>query len=98
MYAVIHQSDVWYIGVMYGLDEITSHTQLGQANDGHVPPGRSRILLRQCAQMCAVQSLMTVPYLRSQRVVVCQVNIPLSVVRAADIIHCHAIVMGTTNP
>jgi hypothetical protein len=34
----------------HGLDEITSHTQVGQVSDGHVPPDRSRILLRQCAQ------------------------------------------------
>jgi hypothetical protein len=45
----------------HGLDEITSHTQVGQGSDGHVPPGRSRILLRQCDQTCAVQSLMDVP-------------------------------------
>jgi hypothetical protein len=56
-------------------------------SDGHVPPGRSRILLRQCAQTCAVQILMVVPCLHSQSVVICQMNIPLSVIRAGDIIH-----------
>jgi hypothetical protein len=45
----------------HGLDEITSHTQVGQSSDGHVPPVHSLILLRQCVQTCAVQSLMTVP-------------------------------------
>ena len=45
----------------HGFDEITSHTEVGQATHGHVPAGRSRILDRQCSLTCVVQSLMTVP-------------------------------------
>ena len=33
-----------------------------------------------------------------QSVVVGQMNIPLSVIRAGDVIHCHTIVLGTVNP
>ena len=41
---------------------------------------------------------MGVPRLHDQSVVVCQMNIPFSVIRAGDIIHCHTIVMVTGNP
>jgi len=43
-------------------------------------------------------SQMAVPCLHSQSVVFCQMNIPLSVIRVGNIIHCHTIVMGTANP
>jgi hypothetical protein len=33
-----------------------------------------------------------------QRVVLGQMNIPLSVIGVGDVIHCHTIVVGTVNP
>ena len=36
--------------------------------------------------------------LHAQSVVLGQMIIPLSVIRACDVIHCHAIVVGTANP
>jgi hypothetical protein len=40
---------------------------------------------------------MGVPRLHDQSVVVRQMNIPFSVIRAGDIIHCHTIVMDKST-
>ena len=48
---------------------------------------KNGIPVRQCSQTCVVESLMTMFRLHSQRVVVGQMNIPLSVIRVGDVIH-----------
>ena len=45
-----------------------------------------------------MESLVTMNRFHVQSLVFGQMIIPLSVIRAGDVIHCHAIVVGTANP
>jgi hypothetical protein len=71
---------------------------VNQENYDHVPAEVSGIPLRKSVLPCSVEILVVMDRLHVQRVVVGQMQIPLSVIRVGDVIHCHTIVVGTGNP
>jgi hypothetical protein len=80
------------------VDEKTSHTQLGQANDGHVPTDDCGSADHHFVLTCLLETMFAMERLDTQTVMIRQMHIPLSVSTAGNVIHCHVIVVGTVNP